>query len=207
MTKARIVIAETIAETGLDRLRAAGFDVDIQVDKTPQQLHAILPGASALIVRSATMVDAQMLKAGSDLMVVARAGVGLDNIDVEAATQQGVMVVNAPQSNVLSAAEHTMALILSIARNVPQAHRALVAGRWERAKWEGIELAGKTLGILGLGRIGTLVAQRARAFDMRLIAFDPFVSADRARELGVDMLSLEQVVEQSDSLNTSLPAS
>ena len=101
MTKARIVIAETIAETGLDRLRAAGFDVDIQVDKTPEQLQAILPGARALIVRSATMVDAQMLKAGSDLMVVARAGVGLDNIDVEAATQQGVMVVNAPQSNVL----------------------------------------------------------------------------------------------------------
>jgi D-3-phosphoglycerate dehydrogenase len=205
MTKARIVIAETIAETGLDRLRAAGFEVDIQVDKTPQQLHAILPGASALIVRSATMVDAQMLKAGSNLMVVARAGVGLDNIDVEAATQQGVMVVNAPQSNVLSAAEHTMALILSIARNVPQAHRALVAGRWERAKWEGIELAGKTLGILGLGRIGTLVAQRARAFDMRLIAFDPFVSPDRARELGVDMLTLEQVVEQSDVLTIHLP--
>ena len=135
MTKTRIVIAETIAETGLDRLRAAGFEVDIQVDKTPQQLQAILPGARALIVRSATMVDAQMLEAGRDLMVVARAGVGLDNIDVEAATQQGVMVVNAPQSNVLSAAEHTMALILSIARNVPQAHRALVEGRWERSKW------------------------------------------------------------------------
>ncbi|MEJ6627795.1 MAG: hydroxyacid dehydrogenase, partial [Ilumatobacteraceae bacterium] len=205
MTKARIVIAETIAETGLDRLRAAGFEVDIQVDKTPQQLQAILPGARALIVRSATMVDAQMLEAGRDLMVVARAGVGLDNIDVEAATQQGVMVVNAPQSNVLSAAEHTMALILSIARNVPQAHRALVEGRWERSKWEGIELAGKTLGILGLGRIGTLVAQRARAFDMRLIAFDPFVSPDRARELGVDMLTLEQVVEQSDVLTIHLP--
>ena len=205
MTKARIVIAEIIAETGLDRLRAAGFEVDIQVDKTPEQLHSILPGARALIVRSATMVDAQMLEAGKDLMVVARAGVGLDNIDVDAATQQGVMVVNAPQSNVLSAAEHTMALILSIARNVPQAHRALVAGRWERSKWEGIELAGKTLGILGLGRIGTLVAQRARAFDMRLVAFDPYVSPDRARELGVDMLTLEQVVEQSDVLTIHLP--
>ena len=123
MTNKRIVIAETIAESGLDRLRAAGFDVDIQLDKTPAQLHEALRGAHALIVRSATMVDAEMLKAGTDLVVVARAGVGLDNIDVETATTQGVMVVNAPQSNVLSAAEHTMALILAIARNVPQAHR------------------------------------------------------------------------------------
>ena len=194
MTNKRIVIAETIAESGLDRLRAAGFDVDIQLDKTPAQLHEALRGAHALIVRSATMVDAEMLKAGTDLVVVARAGVGLDNIDVETATTQGVMVVNAPQSNVLSAAEHTMALILAIARNVPQAHRSLMDGRWERSKWEGIELAGKTLGILGLGRIGTLVAQRARAFDMRLIAFDPFVSAERCRELGVEMTSLEKVV-------------
>ena len=115
------------------------------------------------------------------------------------------MVVNAPQSNVLSAAEHTMALIMAIARNVPQAHRSLMEGRWERSKWEGIELAGKTLGILGLGRIGTLVAQRARAFDMRLIAFDPFVSVERGRELGVDMTTLERVVEQADILTIHLP--
>jgi D-3-phosphoglycerate dehydrogenase len=151
------------------------------------------------------MVDAAMLAAGKQLVVVARAGVGLDNIDVEAATKQGVMVVNAPQSNVLSAAEHTMALILSIARNVPQAHSALTAGRWERSKWEGIELAGKTLGILGLGRIGTLVAQRARAFDMRLVAYDPYVSAERGRELGVEMTTLERVVEQADVLTNHLP--
>jgi D-3-phosphoglycerate dehydrogenase len=151
------------------------------------------------------MVDAAMLAAGKQLVVVARAGVGLDNIDVEAATKQGVMVVNAPQSNVLSAAEHTMALILSIARNVPQAHSALTAGRWERSKWEGIELAGKTLGILGLGRIGTLVAQRARAFDMRLVAYDPYVSAERGRELGVEMTTLERVVEQADVLTIHLP--
>ena len=164
-----------------------------------------MDGAHALIVSSATMVDAAMLAAGKQLVVVARAGVGLDNIDVEAATKQGVMVVNAPQSNVLSAAEHTMALILSIARNVPQAHSALTAGRWERSKWEGIELAGKTLGILGLGRIGTLVAQRARAFDMRLVAYDPYVSAERGRELGVEMTTLERVVEQADVLTIHLP--
>ena len=201
----RIVIAEEIAEAGLDRLRSAGFNVDVQVNKSAEELHVILDGAHALIVRSATMVDAAMLAAGKQLVVVARAGVGLDNIDVEAATKQGVMVVNAPQSNVLSAAEHTMALILSIARNVPQAHSALTAGRWERSKWEGIELAGKTLGILGLGRIGTLVAQRARAFDMRLVAYDPYVSAERGRELGVEMTTLERVVEQADVLTIHLP--
>jgi D-3-phosphoglycerate dehydrogenase len=201
----RIVIAEEIAEAGLDRLRSAGFNVDVQLDKSATELHTILDGAHALIVRSATMVDAAMLAAGKQLVVVARAGVGLDNIDVEAATKQGVMVVNAPQSNVLSAAEHTMALILSIARNVPQAHSALTAGRWERSKWEGIELAGKTLGILGLGRIGTLVAQRARAFDMRLVAYDPYVSAERGRELGVEMTTLERVVEQADVLTIHLP--
>ena len=201
----RIVIAEEIADAGLDRLRSAGFIVDVQPNKSAEELHAILDGAHALIVRSATMVDAAMLAAGKQLVVVARAGVGLDNIDVEAATKQGVMVVNAPQSNVLSAAEHTMALILAIARNVPQAHSALTAGRWERSKWEGIELAGKTLGILGLGRIGTLVAQRARAFDMRLVAYDPYVSAERGRELGVEMTTLERVVEQADVLTIHLP--
>jgi len=204
MTK-RIVVAEEIAEAGLDRLRSAGFIVDVQLNKSANELHSILDGAHALIVRSATMVDAAMLAASKQLVVVARAGVGLDNIDVEAATKQGVMVVNAPQSNVLSAAEHTMALILSIARNVPQAHSALTAGRWERSKWEGIELAGKTLGILGLGRIGTLVAQRARAFDMRLVAYDPYVSAERGRELGVEMTTLERVVEQADVLTIHLP--
>ena len=146
-----------------------------------------------------------MLAAGSDLLVVGRAGIGLDNVDTEAATRRGVMVVNAPQSNIVSAAEHTMALLLAQARNVPQAHAALVAGRWERSRWEGVELADKTLGIAGLGRIGKLVADRARAFGMRLIAFDPFVSAERGRQLGVELLPLDQVVAESDFLTIHLP--
>jgi D-3-phosphoglycerate dehydrogenase / 2-oxoglutarate reductase len=146
-----------------------------------------------------------VLDAGSDLLVVGRAGIGLDNVDTEAATRRGVMVVNAPQSNIVSAAEHTMALLLAQARNVPQAHAALVAGRWERSRWEGVELADKTLGIAGLGRIGKLVADRARAFGMRLIAFDPFVSADRGRQLGVELLPLDQVVAESDFLTIHLP--
>ena len=126
--------------------------------------------------------------------MVGRAGIGLDNVDVAAATRRGVMVVNAPQSNVLSAAEHTMALLLAQARNIPQAHAALIAGRWERSRWEGVELHGKVLGVVGLGRVGTLVAQRALAFGMRLLAYDPYVSAERAKQLGVELLPLAELV-------------
>jgi D-3-phosphoglycerate dehydrogenase len=155
-------------------------------------------GAAALVVRSATTVDAELLAAGRDLVVVGRAGIGLDNVDVAAATRQGVLVANAPQSNTLSAAEHTMALLLAQARNVPQAHAALKAGKWERARWEGVELHGKTLGIVGLGRIGALVAQRAHAFGMRLLAHDPYVAADRARAMGVELVGLDELVRRSD---------
>lgn len=201
----RILVTEEIADTGINRLRRAGFEVDVQLGVSGEQFHKALVGANALIVRSATQVDVAALDAGHDLVVVGRAGVGLDNIDVEAATTRGVMVVNAPESNVLSAAEHTMGLILALARNIPQAHRALKSGRWERSKWEGIELAGKTLGIVGLGRIGKLVAYRALAFDMRLIGYDPFISEDRARQLNVEMMSLDQLVTQADILTVHLP--
>jgi D-3-phosphoglycerate dehydrogenase / 2-oxoglutarate reductase len=156
-------------------------------------------GAHALIIRSATQVTAELLAAADELMVVGRAGIGLDNVDVVAATARGVMVVNAPQSNIISAAEHTMALLLAQARNVPQAHAALVDGRWERSKWEGVELADKTLGIVGLGRIGKLVAHRAKAFQMRLVAYDPFVAPDRARQMGVELMALDQVIAESTS--------
>jgi D-3-phosphoglycerate dehydrogenase len=200
---ARILVTEEIAEGGLDRLRAAGHEVDVQLDLSQLLTHVV--GAHALIIRSATQVTAEVLEAGSDLIVVGRAGIGLDNVDVDAATRQGVMVVNAPQSNIISAAEHTMALLLAQARNVPQAHSALTAGRWERARWEGVELADKTLGIVGLGRIGKLVADRAKAFAMRLVAYDPFVSADRARQMGVELLPLDQLVAESDFLTVHLP--
>jgi len=198
---ARILVTEPIADGGLDRLREAGHDVDVQLGVSPEDLLGIMPGAQALIIRSATTVTAEVLEAGRDLIVVGRAGIGLDNVDVETATARGVMVVNAPQSNILSAAEHTMALLLAQARNVPQAHAALVAGRWERSRWTGVELSDKTLGIIGLGRIGKLVAQRALAFGMRLAAFDPFVSADRARQMNVDLVDdLDTLVAMSDFL-------
>ena len=204
MTK-RILVTEEIADSGLNRLRLAGFEVDVQLGISGKQFHDVLPGASALIVRSATKVDVAALDAGRDLVVVGRAGVGIDNIDVEAATARGVMVVNAPESNVLSAAEHTMGLMLAMARNIPQAHLALKSGRWERSKWEGIELAGKTLGIVGLGRIGKLVACRAIAFDMRLIGYDPYISEERARQLNVELMPLDKVVGQADILTVHLP--
>jgi D-3-phosphoglycerate dehydrogenase len=195
---ARILVTEKIADGGLQQLRDAGHVVDVRPGLEPDELVEVIPGAAALIIRSATQVTRKVLEAGTDLVVVGRAGIGLDNVDVEAATQRGVMVVNAPQSNVLSAAEHTMALLLAQARNIPQAHRALSEGRWERSKWEGVELADKTLGIVGLGRIGKLVAQRALAFGMRLVAYDPFVSAERARQLSVDLLTLERLVQVAD---------
>lgn len=202
---ARVLVSEEIAEGGLDRLRAAGHTVDVRLDLTPETLPAALVGAHALIIRSSTQVTAEVLEGATDLVVVGRAGIGLDNVDVTAATKRGVMVVNAPQSNIVSAAEHTMALLLAQARNVPQAHAALKAGRWERSKWEGVELADKTLGIVGLGRIGKLVAHRAQAFGMRLVAYDPFVSAERGKQMNVEMLSLEDLIAQSDFLTVHLP--
>jgi D-3-phosphoglycerate dehydrogenase len=202
---ANILVTEAIAEGGLDRLRADGHTVDVRLGLSVAELMEVIPGANALIIRSETQVNAELLAAATDLVVVGRAGIGLDNVDVAAATTRGVMVVNAPQSNIISAAEHTMALLLSQARNVPQAHAALKQGRWERSKWEGVELADKTLGIVGLGRIGKLVADRAKAFQMRLVAYDPFIAADRAKQMGVELMPLDQVIAESDFLTIHLP--
>ena len=195
---ARVLVAERIASAGLDVLRDAGHRVDVRLGMSPEDLLSAVDGAQALIIRSATQVTAEVLEAGKDLVVVGRAGVGLDNVDLAAATSHGVTVVNAPLSNVLSAAEHTVALILAQARNIPQAHAALVAGRWERAKWEGIELSGKTLGIVGLGRVGRLVAERVASFAMLTLAHDPYISAEQAGELRIELVSLPELMARSD---------
>ena len=202
---ARVLVTEKLAQRGLDLLAEAGHDVDVRLGLSPDELLEAVVGAEALIIRSATTVTAEVLAAGNDLVVVGRAGIGLDNVDVTTATERGVMVVNAPQSNILSAAEQAMALMLAQARNVPQAHAALVAGKWERSKWEGVELYGKTLGIVGLGRVGALVAQRALAFGMHLVAYDPYVSADRARHMSVELMSLEDLVATADFVTIHLP--
>jgi D-3-phosphoglycerate dehydrogenase / 2-oxoglutarate reductase len=202
----RVLVTEELAARGLDAMRSAGLEVDQRLGLTPDALRDVVRDAAALVIRSATRVDDALLAVAPELVVVGRAGIGLDNVDVDAATRRGVMVVNAPQSNVLSAAEHTLALLLAQARNVPQADADLRRGEWNRSRWEGVELHAKTLGIVGLGRVGVLVAQRAHAFGMQLLAYDPFVSADRARQLGVQLVpALDELVRQADFLTVHLP--
>ncbi len=202
---ARILVTEAIADNGLELLRKAGHQVDTQLDLAERDLLLAVKDANALIVRSATKVTSAVLAAAPQLVVVGRAGIGLDNIDVPAATRQGVLVVNAPQSNVISAAEQAIALLLASARNVPQAHASLKSGLWDRARWEGVELYGKTMAILGLGRVGALVAQRCVAFGMRLIAYDPYISAERAQTMDVELTSLADCIRRSDFLSIHLP--
>lgn len=202
---ARILIADTLAQQGIDLL-SQRHDVEVRVGLSEDELVEAVTEIQALVVRSQTQVTRRVLEAASQLEVVGRAGVGVDNIDVEAATQRGVTVVNAPLANTMSAAEHAFALMLALARNIPQAHAALQGGRWDRNKYMGIELAGRTLGIIGLGRIGTEVARRARAFQMHVLAFDPYVSNDRASALGVELRDLEALLAESDfiTLHTAL---
>ena len=202
---ARVLVAEKLADAGLVMLRAAGHDVDVRTGLSTDELRSAVGGAEALIVRSATQVDADLLAAGESLVVVGRAGVGLDNIDVAAATERGVLVCNAPLSNVVSAAEMTIALMLALARHIPQSHQALSSGRWERSRWDGMEIYRKTVGILGLGRVGRLVAQRIAPFDVALIAYDPYVSPESARAAGVDMVRFEELLERSDIITLHMP--
>jgi D-3-phosphoglycerate dehydrogenase len=201
----RVLVTEPLSEKGLDLLRR-DFDVDVREDLAGEGLAAAIAPYDALVVRSQTTVDAPVIDAADNLKVIARAGIGLDNVDVEAATRRGVMVVNAPQSNIVSAAEHTLALLLAQARNVPAATASLKAGTWARERFQGVELAGKTLGIIGVGRVGAMVAQRALAFGMRLIAYDPYISKDRARQMGVELMpNLEALLVQADVVTIHLP--
>ncbi len=197
----KVLVRETIAEAGVELLRAK-FDVVLDADSP---LEEIIGSYDALIVRSATKVTADIVERGVKLKVIGRAGVGVDNVDVDAATRRGIVVANAPESNVVSAAEHAVGLLLALARNIPQAHAALVEGRWERSKWGGVELADKTLGVLGFGRIGRQVARRALGLQMKVVAYDPFVSAERFRELGVESATFEEVLERSDFVTLHLP--
>jgi D-3-phosphoglycerate dehydrogenase len=199
-----VLIAEELSPIAIAQLEA-DFDVRHVDGADRAALLAALPAADAVIVRSATMIDAEALDHAPKLRVVARAGVGLDNVDVGAATKAGVMVVNAPTSNIVSAAEHAVALLLSVARNVPQAAATLKAGQWKRSAFTGVELQDKVVGILGLGRIGVLVAQRLASFGMKVVAFDPYVPAARAAQLGVRLLSLDDLLAEADFITVHLP--
>ncbi len=201
----RVLVAENIGASGIALLERH-FAVDLGLAWSREQLAERIGDYDGILIRSATKLDAELLARATRLRAVGRAGVGVDNVDVPAATKRGVIVANAPQSNVITAAEHTMALLLALARNVPQAHGSLTSGKWERSKFSGTELYEKTLGVLGFGRIGRLVAQRARGFGMHVIAFDPFVGADLYRELGVQKAeSADDVYAAADFLTLHLP--
>ncbi|MGO9487473.1 MAG: phosphoglycerate dehydrogenase [Solirubrobacteraceae bacterium] len=201
----RVLVKEKIGESGVALLREH-FDVDLGIDWDEAELAKRIAAYDGIVIRSATKMTAELIDKAERLTVIGRAGVGVDNVDVPAATRRGIVVANAPESNVVTAAEHTMALLLALARNIPRAQASLVEGKWERSKLSGVELYEKTLGVLGFGRIGQLVAQRARGFGMRVLAFDPFVSAERYRELGVDKAdSPEDIYAQADFITIHLP--
>jgi D-3-phosphoglycerate dehydrogenase len=199
----KVLVREQIAEAGIRLLRERGFEVDVDGDS---ELAEAIGRYDAIIVRSATKVTADLIARADNLKVIGRAGVGIDNVDVEAATRRGIVVANAPESTVISAAEHTIGLLVALTRNIPQAHAALKQGRWERKTYGGVELADKTLGVLGFGRIGQQVARRAAGLGMRVVAYDPFVPPDRFRELGVERVGSEQdVYAAADFLTLHLP--
>src|SRR5580765_4595608 len=190
----KIVVADELPASALELIRAeAGWVLDARSGRTPEALAADLADADGLLVRSATKVDASLLDAAPQLRIVARAGTGVDNVDVAAASARGILVVNAPGANSISVAEHACALMLALARSVPAADRAMKDGRWEKRRFVGNELRGKTLGIVGLGRIGQEVAHRARAFGMHLVAHDPFISTEIAEGFGARLLSLDDL--------------
>jgi D-3-phosphoglycerate dehydrogenase len=201
----KVLVKEKIGDSGVELLREH-FDVEVGVDWSDEQFLERIADYDGIVIRSATKMTADLIEKATRLKAIGRAGVGVDNVDVPTATKRGIVVANAPESNVVTAAEHTMALLLALARNIPQAYESLIAGKWDRSKYSGVELYEKTLGILGFGRIGQLVAQRARGFGMRVVAFDPFVSAERYRDLGVEKAeSPEDIYAQADFITIHLP--
>ncbi len=200
----KVLITEPISDEGIDILRNHA-EVDVRLGLKPEEVISIIGDYEALVVRSQTQVSAKVIAAGKKLQVIARAGVGIDNIDVEEATQRGIMVVNAPTGNTISAAEHAIALMLSLARHIPQANAVLKSGVWRRSDFMGTEVKDKTLGIMGLGNVGSEVAKRARGLQMKLIAYDPFISVEYAKKLQVELVSLEQVLKEADFITLHLP--
>ena len=204
-SRPRVLVKEKIADSGVELLKEH-FDVDLGLEMGEEELAAQIANYDAILIRSATQLTAELIDAADRLKVIGRAGTGVDNVDIPAATRRGVIVANAPESNSVAAAEHTLGLALALCRNIPRADASLAAGRWERSKFKGTELYGKTLGVLGFGRIGQLVARRAQAFDMDVVAFDKFVSAERFRDLGVEgMASVDEVFARADLVTLHLP--
>jgi D-3-phosphoglycerate dehydrogenase len=201
----KVLVKEKIADSGVELLRA-NFDVDLGLEMSDEELRDAIGGYDAILVRSATKLTPELIERAGNLKVIGRAGTGVDNVDIPAATRRGIVVANAPESNSVAAAEHTLALMLALCRNVPQAHGSLVGGAWERPRFKGAELYGKTLGVIGFGRIGQLVAKRAQAFEMDVVGFDKFVSDERFRELGVEGAGeLDELLSRADIVTLHVP--
>src|SRR5256886_2278098 len=203
-----ILISDRIAQEGIDLLRMQLPEAHIDIDYAlkPEQLNGKIGAYTALVVRSETQVTGEILRAADKLKIVGRAGVGVDNIDIDAATRRGIMVVNSPTGNIVAAAEHTIAMLMALARHIPAASNSTKTGKWEKSRFLGVEVRNKVLGIIGLGKVGIEVARRAQGLEMQVIAFDPYVAPEQARKLDVTMLSMEEVLRQADfvTLHTSL---
>jgi D-3-phosphoglycerate dehydrogenase / 2-oxoglutarate reductase len=206
MSKHRVLVTDTLADSGLDVLRAAtDVELDYRAGLKGQELLDAVAQSDALITRSGTSVTPELVNAGTRLRVVGRAGVGLDNVDVDACTARGILVINAPTANIMSATEHTMAMLLSLCRNIPEAHASVKRGEWKRSKFMGVELDRKTLGIIGLGRIGTRVTVRARAFGMNVIAYDPYVADSIFERVGAERVTLDELLARADVITVHTP--
>ncbi len=201
----KVLIADELSERALEAFRARGLEADVAVGLDPKDLIKRIGAYDGLAVRSATKISEAVIAAGGALKVIGRAGIGVDNIDVEAATQRGIVVMNTPGGNAVTTAEHTIAMLFSLARQIPAADRSTQAGKWEKSRFMGVELTGKTLGVIGCGNIGSIVAERARALHMRVIAYDPYLSADRARDLGVGKVPLEDLLARADFITLHVP--
>ena len=201
----KILVSDSLSEEGLTILKESGFDVVVDTGLSEDQLVEKIKEFDALVIRSGTQVTARVIEAADKLKIIGRAGVGVDNVDTEAATKKGIIVSNTPDGNTLSAAEHTCAMMMSMARNIPQACASLRAEKWERNKFMGVELNGKTLGVVGLGRIGMEVAKRAQAFNMKILGYDPFVSEERAKSLGITLTTVEDICKKADFITVHTP--
>ncbi len=201
----KVLVAEPISEEAIDYMRKNGVEVDVKTGMTRDEFLQAVREYEAIIVRSQTKVDAEVIEAAKNLKIIGRAGVGVDNIDIGTATQRGIVVVNAPGGNTISTAEHAIALMLAAARKIPQADRSVKEGKWERKRFIGIELRGKTAGVIGLGRVGFEVAKRCKALEMNVLAYDPFVSKERAEQIGVKLVDLDTLLSSSDVITVHVP--
>lgn len=202
----KILVCDPISEKGVEALKGLkGSTVDVKLKLPKEEIIRIIPEYNAVVVRSETKITADIIEAGKNLKVIGRAGVGIDNVDVESATKRGIIVMNTPAGNTISAAEHTVSLILALSRNIPQASASMKANKWERSKFMGVELYGKTLGVVGLGKIGLEVVNRMKSFGMKIIAYDPFISEDKAKELEVELKMLNELIKNSDYMTFHTP--